>query len=191
MRKDYIIRGSAVILAVFTVLSVVFAIINFQKDGQFSAPDDGVWWVEHNGGLFAKRVVAGGPGDKAGIKEGDQLIAVSDELNSKPADKLLPRNNKEQPKLKPFSTVAQLERRLYAIGVWSKADYVLDRQGSRMGASVILTPTDRSLYLGERLIGLIYLGIGIYVLFRPRNPRTSTSFVWFLLFFTPSITRES
>src|SRR5690348_16478013 len=144
MRKDFIIRGSAVILAVLTVFSVVFAIINFQKDGQFSAPDDGVWWVEHNGGLFAKRVVAGGPGDKAGIKEGDQLIAVSDELNSKPADKLLPRNSKEQPKLKPFSTVAQLERRLYAVGVWSKADYVLDRDGSRMGASVILAPTDRS-----------------------------------------------
>jgi PAS domain S-box-containing protein len=181
MRKDYIIRGSAVILAVLTVFSVVFAIINFQKDGQFSAPDDGVWWVEQNGGLFAKRVVAGGPGDKAGIKEGDQLIAVSDELNSKPADKLLPRNNKEQPKLKPFGTVAQLERRLYAIGVWSKADYVLARDGSRMGASVILTPTDRSLYLGERLIGLIYLGIGIYVLFRRWTAPKSTHFYIFCL----------
>src|SRR5689334_14495120 len=77
MRKDFIIRFSTVLLAILTATTVVFAIINFQKESQFSTPDDGVWWIEQNGALVAKRVTSGGPGDHAGIKPGDRLLNVS------------------------------------------------------------------------------------------------------------------
>ena len=76
MRKDFIIRFSTVLLAILTATTVVFAIINFQKESQFSTPDDGVWWIEQNGALVAKRVTSGGPGDHAGIKPGDRLLTI-------------------------------------------------------------------------------------------------------------------
>src|SRR5260370_27280312 len=79
MRKDSLIRFSAVVLALMTATAVVFAVINFQKESQFSTPYDGVWWVEQNGGLVAKGVDAGGPGERAGIKAGDRLLSVSDQ----------------------------------------------------------------------------------------------------------------
>src|SRR5882724_6231045 len=79
MRKDSIIRFSAVALALVTVAAVVFAFINFEKEGQYSTPYDGVWWLEDQGSLVAKRVDPGGPGDKAGIKVGDKLLAINNQ----------------------------------------------------------------------------------------------------------------
>jgi len=41
-----------------------FAVINFEKEGQYLIPYDGIWWHEEAGGVVAKLVDAGGPGDK-------------------------------------------------------------------------------------------------------------------------------
>ncbi len=76
MARDLQTRFFAVILALLSVAAVVFAWINFQKEREFSAPYDGVWWVEDGGHLRAARVDIDGPGQKAGIKLGDRLIAV-------------------------------------------------------------------------------------------------------------------
>jgi len=193
MRKDFIVRFSTVLLAILTAATVVFAIINFQKESQFSTPDDGVWWTEQDGALVAKRVISGGPGDHAGIKPGDRLLNVShhNEGLTKPltvdnVEKQSPINRVEQsgsrapqPQVK---TVAGLERRLFGAGVWSKVAYDIDRNGTRIeGLSVVLAPVDRSLYSGERLIALIYLGIGMYVLFRRWTAPKSTHFYIFCL----------
>src|SRR5439155_8935404 len=80
MRKDSLIRFSAVALALVTVTAVVFAAINFEKEGQYATPYDGVWWHEEDGAVVAKRVDAGGPGDKAGIKVDDRLLAINNQL---------------------------------------------------------------------------------------------------------------
>src|SRR6266852_4566096 len=82
MRKDSLFRFSAVTLALVTATAVVFAIINFQKEGQYSNPYDGVWWHEEGDALVAKRVDPGGPGDKAGIKAGDRLLAINNQLTN-------------------------------------------------------------------------------------------------------------
>src|SRR2546430_846363 len=73
MRKDSIIRFSAIALALLTAATVVFAIINWQKEGQYTTPTDGIWWKEQSGFLVAKGLIPSGPGDKAGIKLGDKL----------------------------------------------------------------------------------------------------------------------
>ena len=194
MRKDYLIRVSAVVLALLTVATVVFATINFQKESQFSTPDDGVWWVEQNGALVAKRVVTGGPGERAGIKVGDRLLNISQREESL-SKSLASESSPEKPhRIKPaedipvqpaeprIKTVASLERHLFSAGVWSKVAYDLDRNGTRVeGLPVVLAPVDRSLYSGERLIALIYLGIGMYVLFRRWTAPKSTHFYIFCL----------
>ena len=188
MRKDSLIRVSAVVLALVTAATVVFAGINFQKEGQFVTPDDGVWWMEKGDALVAKRLTPGGPAEHAGIKVGDRLLNVTEDKNSlvgkplgdkhrgiKSADKDILRH----PKIK---SVAALQRELYRAGVYSRVSYDVDRDGTLVeGLSLVPVPVDRSLYAGERLIALIYLGIGIYVLFRRWTAPKSTHFYIFCL----------
>src|SRR5271166_1221772 len=153
-------RFFAIFIALVSVAAVVFAWINFQKDQEYSAPYDGVWWVEGGGHLLAQRVESNGPGEKAGIKPGDRLVSLDG------------RN---------ITNVGSLEQQLYRVGVWSKAKYSLVRQGVPLEAPLILVPTDRSLYAGLRLIALVYLGIGMYVLLRRWTAPKSTHFYVFCL----------
>src|SRR5215469_2348075 len=83
MRKDSLIRFSAIALAVATAALVVFAVINWQKESQYATPSDGVWWKEDSNGLVAKGLIPDGPGAKAGIKVGDRLLRV----NGRPSEK--------------------------------------------------------------------------------------------------------
>src|SRR5579863_5344503 len=160
MNRESQVRSVAVLLFLLTVAAVVFAGFNFRKENQFSGPDDGVSWVEDGGRLLADRVEPNGPAAKSGIKPGDRLTAV---------------NGQE------VHDMAGLERQIYRTGVWSKANYSLVRQSVALDSSVILVPADRSLNNWLRLIALIYLGIGIYVLLRRWTATGSTHFYIFCL----------
>jgi two-component system, NtrC family, sensor kinase len=160
MNRESQVRFIAVLLFVLTVAAVVFAGFNFKKEREYAVPDDGVWWREQSGHLIADRVDANGPGSRAGIKPGDQLVSVNGE---------------------DISNTPGLVRQLYRTGVWSKATYSLSRDSVTLDSSVILAPADRSLNDWLRLIALIYLGIGIYVLLRRWTAPGSTHFYIFCL----------
>ncbi len=160
MNRESQLRFVAVLLFLMTVAAVVFAGFNFQKEREFAVPDDGVWWVEHNGRLVADGLESSGPGAKSGIKIGDQLNSVNGQ---------------------DVKSVPSLERQLYRTGVWSKATYSLMRQSVSLDSNVILAPAERSLNNWLRLIALIYLGIGIYVLLRRWTAPGSTHFYIFCL----------
>jgi len=160
MNRESQARFVAVVLFLLTVSAVVFGGFNFQKERDYAVPDDGVGWIEHGGRLVADRVDANGPGAKAGIKPDDQLVSVNgQDVQSTPA----------------------LVRQLYRTGVWSKASYSLIRQSVPLDSQVILVPADRSLNNWLRLIALIYLGIGVYVLLRRWTAPGSTHFYIFCL----------
>jgi two-component system NtrC family sensor kinase len=160
MTKETQVRTSAVLLALSTVAVVVFAWINLQKEAEFIMPNDGVWWLEKSGGLVADRVQNEGPGQRGGIKLGDLLVAINDHSTK---------------------TIADITRNLYRAGVWTKATYTLARNGVQLEVPVIIGPADRSFWAGLRLIALVYLGIGIYVLFRRWTAPKSTHFYIFCL----------
>src|SRR5580658_8041959 len=160
MNRESQVRFIAVLLFVLTVAAVVFAGFNFKKEREYAVPDDGVWWREQSGHLIADRVDANGPGSRAGIKPGDQLVSVNGE---------------------DISNTPGLVRQLYRTGVWSKATYSLIRQSVTLDSNVILVPADRSLNDSLRLIALIYLGIGVYVLLRRWTAPGSTHFYVFCL----------
>jgi two-component system, NtrC family, sensor kinase len=160
MNRESQVRSVAVVLFLLTIAAVVFAGFNFNAEWKFQVPNDGVWWVEHDGRLTADRVEPSGPGAKAGIKPGDQLVAV---------------NGQE------VRTMSGLQRQLYRNGVWSKAAYSLLRHAVPLDSSVILVPAERSLNNWLRLIALIYLGIGLYVLLRRWTAPGSTHFYIFCL----------
>src|SRR5271167_1738372 len=64
MNRESQARFVAVLLFLLTVAAVVFAGFNLQKEREYAGPDDGVWWVEHDGRLVAERVDPSGPGAK-------------------------------------------------------------------------------------------------------------------------------
>jgi PAS domain S-box-containing protein len=160
MNRESQVRSVAVLLFLLTVAAVVFAGFNFNSELKVLVPEDGVWWVEHDGHLTADRVDPNGPGAKAGIKLGDQLVSINGQ---------------------DVQNMSGLERQLYRNGVWSKAAYSLLRQSVAIDSSVILVPAERSLNNWLRLIALIYLGIGLYVLLRRWTAPGSTHFYVFCL----------
>src|SRR5437868_477311 len=160
MDRDLQVRFTAGLLLLATTAAIVFASINVAKEYEIQSPTDGVRWLEENGRLVAHRVEANGPGDKAGIKQGDRLTAVGQH---------------------EIADAAGLERQLYRIGPWSKAAYSLVRQSVPVDTTVILVPADKSLNSWLRLIALIYLCIGIYVLLRRWTAPGSTHFYIFCL----------
>jgi PAS domain S-box-containing protein len=160
MNRESQVRSVAVLLFVLTVAAVIFAGFNFDAEWKFLVPDDGVWWVENGGRLTADRVDPAGPGAKSGIKPGDELVSINGQ---------------------DVQNMSGLERQLYRNGVWSKASYSLLRQSVPLDSSVILVPAERSLNNWLRLIALIYLGIGLYVLLRRWTAPGSTHFYIFCL----------
>lgn len=160
MEKSLQIRVTVVLLGLLTLGAAVLASLNFAKEGSFPEPTDRVWWVEAPGGLRAQRVIENGPGARAGIKQGDLLVDAGGES---------------------IHRMANLVRQWFKTGIYQKLDYDLVRSGVPIEASVILEPANRHINEGLRLIGLIYLAIGLYVLFRRWTAWRSTHFYVFCL----------
>jgi PAS domain S-box-containing protein len=157
-------RLQATLLAVATVGLVLLAVWNYRQESQFQQPDDGVWWTEapRGAGLIAEQVLPGGPGKRAGIQVHDLLTAVNDV---------------------PVEHVADLEREKSRTEVYGKANYSITQSGTPLESPVvvILEPPDRSIFQALRVIGLVYLAIGIYVLFRRWTAPRATHFYLFCL----------
>jgi PAS domain S-box-containing protein len=168
METSFFNRVQATLLALATAALFVLAVLNLLEQRQFPQPDDGVWWGEAAGGLHAEKVLPDKPGQRAGIQVGDLLTGVSES----PAEGVT-----------PVTVVADLERALYATGPYGQVYYTITRDGIPLEApiKVIPEPLDRSLEFGLRFIGLIYLIIGFYVLFRRWGAPRATHFYLFCL----------
>jgi PAS domain S-box-containing protein len=168
MPKSHQIRLTAVVLALLTVGACALAAFNFSAENSFDQPTDGAWWVESTAqqGLEARRVPADTPAARAGIKTGDILVAIDDHATPR---------------------LAALMREVYHDGIYARATYTLLRTDPalrtrvKLDTQVILEPRDRSINLVFRLIALVYLCIGLYVLFRRWTAPKSTHFYLFCL----------
>src|SRR3954464_14838203 len=165
MGKEFHFRFAAVFLGLLTLAAVVFAWFNvFVAEPKYHAPYDGVWWVEQsdaNGSwLKAQRVDPNGPGDNAGVRDGDRLLAI----NGAPA-----------------SSFARLTRAQFTAGAYNKVTYTVHRKGVSVDVPVILVPADRSINMGLRLIALVYLAIGFYAPPRARAGPTRPALFYLCL----------
>ncbi len=155
-------RLTTLSLALLSLVLVVFGALNFQQRGLYQAPDDGVSWIDSPQGVIAWIVIRGGPADRAGIREGDQLRAING---------------------RPVPTAAEAVQQVYRTGVWSLAAYNLVRNGEPFDTSLVLVPqgTASSVRHYLALVGLLYLLIGTYILFRRWTARKSLHFYVFCL----------
>ena len=143
-----------------TAAVVLLAVLNFRQEQLFQQPTDGVWWIESHGALRAQRVPADSAGERAGIKPDDLLLSVNRE---------------------PTQRIAALVREQFRTKVYGTANYSIARHGIHVDVPVILDNTDTTVHSGMRLIALIYLGIGLYVLFRRWTAPHATHFYIFCL----------
>lgn len=162
-------RILAIILAVVTLGACVLAGVNFSAESNYNVPTDGIWWLETNGGLCAQQVPVDSPGQRAGVRAGDVLITVDE---------------------RPTLALAPFIHQLFRDGTYGRATYLIARPAKRcqlqpsstkFDIQVILEPTDRSINYGLRIIGVVYLLIGLYVLFRRWTAPKSTHFYVFCL----------
>ncbi len=173
MRNAFQTRILAVALALATLGVCVLAGFNLSQELSVEFPTDGTVWVEAQGGLRADRVAADSPASKAGIRAGDILEAINGE---------------------PTLRLASQVRAMYANGIYEHAaTYLIARplpatQGiagaPTFPVQVLLEAADRSTDQGARLIALVYLLIGLYVLLRRWTaPKSAHFFVFCLVSF--------
>ncbi len=170
MRDAFQTRVLAVALAGATLGVCVLAGFNLSQEMATEFPTDGVAWVEAQGGLRAERVPADSPGSRAGIRSGDILEAINGE---------------------PTPRLGSQVRAIFQNGIYERAaTYTIMRprpeaQTSGSAATfpvqVYLEQADRSTDYGSRLIALVYLFIGLYVLLRRWTAPKSTHFYVFCL----------
>jgi two-component system NtrC family sensor kinase len=147
------------VLLIGTALVVCAGVLNLaQRSRHKSPPTDGITWSQRSNGVFVQRVEPGSIGDHAGVLPGDHLISIGDGIH------------------KEDEVVLARDVQIYLdeAGVGGHLEYRIERpsmpEGARMYFADIYTLdsipkwTNYDVYLG--LIGLVYLFIGLFVLFK-------------------------
>src|ERR1700722_19257611 len=111
MNEQLRIRLGAVVLALLTIAAIIFAGLNFQQRSLFVVPDDGVTWMDAPAGVVAWHVVQGGPGDRAGIKQGDYVETVRGQAVDRATD---------------------VSRVLWRLGPWAQVHYAIRHDGQTL-----------------------------------------------------------
>lgn len=162
MKEGLHIKLGAVVLALLTVAAVVFALLNFQQRRQYQTPDDGVSWEDSAAGVRAWAVAPDSPAARAGVVPGDVLKAINGT---------------------PVRRAVDVTKRLFRLGPWQRVRYQLERQGQPFETALVTVPADTSASIENylRLVGLLYLFIGMFIFVRRWNAPRAVHFYIFCL----------
>ncbi len=163
MTESLPMRLGAVLLAVVTVTAVIFGALNFQQRSQYLSPDDGVSWEDTADGVRAWRVAADSPAATAGIKPGDALRQVNGIA---------------------VHRAVQVTQRLWRAGAWTQMKYRLERAGKDYDTALVTVPAEKPASIENylRVVGLLYLFIGLFIFARRWNAPRAVHFYVFCLF---------
>ncbi len=157
------IRLGAAVLALATLAAIVFGVINFQQRTMFVSPDDGVVWLDQApAGVVASHVTPNSPAANAGIRAHDVVLAIND---------------------LPVRTSIDVTKRLWRIGLWSLAHYRIDRGGKEFEVQLVVQPAERPASVENylRVVGMLYLFIGLFIFARRWNATRAVHFYVFCL----------
>ncbi len=166
------LKNTLVLLAGLALASL--GVYNLVLKATWTSMDDGVFWKQARQGLVAARLAPGGPAARAGVHEGDVLLAVNGE------EALSPR---------------RLESALAGRRAGSRLTYSLLREDERRALDVVVQPLPRgnvSAFYYLSLAGFFSLTVGTVVLLRRPADRASLHFyavcVLFFLLYSVSYT---
>ena len=156
------IRLGAAVLALATLAAIVFGVINFQQRAIFLTPDDGVSWLDSSSGVLAWHISPNSPAAVAGIRTGDKVLAIND---------------------LPVHGAIDVTKRLWRVGLWSQAHYRIERGGREFEALLVTQPAERPSSIENylRVVGLLYLFIGLFIFARRWNATRAVHFYIFCL----------
>jgi len=162
MNDSLRIRLGAVLLALFTLAAVIFGLLNLQQRSRFDSPDDGVSWLDTPEGVQAWHISSNSPAAKAGIKPSDILTGV---------------NGTE------IRRAVQVTQKLWKAGLWSQVRYRMVRAGREFEAPLITVPAQKPFSIENylRVVGLLYLFIGLFIFARRWNASRAVHFYIFCL----------
>ncbi len=162
MNDSLRMRLGAVILALLTLAAIVFAVLNFQQRSLYVLPDDGVTWMDSPQGVAAWHVVADSPGAKAGIRQGDIVETVRGVTIHRAVD---------------------VTRVLFHVGPWTEIRYQLIRDGRTFETPLVTAPQENPVSIENylRVLGLLYLFIGLFIFVRRWNAPRAIHFYIFCL----------
>jgi PAS domain S-box-containing protein len=162
MKESLRVSVGAVVLALATLAAVIFAWLNFLQRTRYDLVDDGVAWTDSATGIEAWKVTPGSPGAAAGIRPGDELLAIDDV---------------------PIPNEKHVTQRLFRAGLWTQLRYKLSRNGEEFEARLITAPAEKPLAVEnyERVVGLLYLFIGLFIFIRRWNAPRAVHFYVFCL----------
>jgi PAS domain S-box-containing protein len=165
MKQNLRVSLGAVVLALATLAAVIYAWINFRQRETYEIPDDGVAWSDTSHGAEAWKLAPNSPAARAGIRPGDILVAINGA---------------------PVETQVQVTKRLWRAGLWTQVRYKLLRNGEEFETPLVTAPAEKpaSIEIYERIVGLLYLFIGLFIFIRRWNaPRAVHFFVFCLASF--------
>ena len=162
MKQNLRVSLGAVVLALATLAAVIFAFLNFQQRSKFELVDDGVAWLDTDHGVEAWKVSPGSPAALAGVRQGDHLMAIDGT---------------------PVARAVQVTMRLTRAGLWTQVRYKLSRAGQEFETPVVTAPAEKPTSIENylRVVGLLYLFIGLFIFVRRWNAPKAVHFYVFCL----------
>jgi PAS domain S-box-containing protein len=166
--KGSVLTTKTWLLLATAALLFVAGVINFwQRAHTQGPPTDGVTWVDSSQGIIAKSITPGSPGARARMNPGDRLLAIS--MTEEKCEDV-----RRGPKCEEVSGAEKIQMYLDQARVGGQIHYLIERPSyppetryyyaDLDNLAAVNSVTARDLYLN--LIGLAYLFIALFVIFR-------------------------
>src|SRR5882724_2114824 len=162
MKQNLRVSLGAVVLALATLAAMIFALLNFDQRARYELAYDGVAWLDTDHGVQAKQVSPNSPATRAGIHANDVLLSINGAH---------------------VTRATEVARRLDRAGLWTQVRYKLSRNGEEFETPLVTAPAEKPLatenYL--RVVGLLFLFIGLFIFARRWNAPRAVHFYVFCL----------
>src|SRR5438876_3222790 len=162
MKQNLRVSLGAVVLALTTLAAVIFALLNFDQRNRFEVVSDGVAWLETDQGIQARQIAPNSPATRAGIHANDVLLSINGTH---------------------VTRATEVAQRLDRAGLWTQVHYGLSRNGEEFETPLVTAPAEKPLatenYL--RVVGLLFLFIGLFIFVRRWNAPRAVHFYVFCL----------
>src|SRR6267143_1535215 len=162
MKQNLRVSLGAVVLALATLAAMIFALLNFDQRARYELAYDGVAWLDTDHGVQAKQVSPNSPATRAGIHANDILLGINGAH---------------------VTRATEVARRLDRAGLWTLVRYKLSRNGEEFETPLVTAPAEKPLatenYL--RVVGLLFLFIGLFIFARRWNAPRAVHFYVFCL----------